>query len=145
MPRPMDEDAIALEARKPATVEEETIAFREYFQRLDARRQDEDRDAEWDRKFADAVASAWQSLQAQHEQFRSSVLFSTGCGRTLCRVEMQHDSKQAAKSSMTPLISAVGAEVGAASAYVDPGTNRTLFYFARAGSDLPSRYDPVWQ
>lgn len=126
------------------TLAEETASFGAYFERLDARRAREGPDPDWGNVFVQAARSAMETLRAQPGLFAASSIAAVDCGRTLCRLEIQNDDDGAARLLQGPLIARIGEAAPSATAYVVPGTGRAVFYFARAGSDLPSRHDDAW-
>jgi hypothetical protein len=115
----------------PPTPEEEAELFTTYFGRLDQRRNAESRDAAWqmqvERKVRDVLIG----------EMGRSKLQAAECGKTLCRLQVQHSDLLAQDSFMQQFHLSVGSFMPQLSMYSPPGSLKSDVYVSREGSSLP--------
>lgn len=116
----------------PLTPEEEAEGFKTYFGELDLRRNAEPRDAVWqtqvERKILDVLTG----------ELAGSKMQEVDCGKTLCRLEVQHRDLPAQHLFMQYFHPQLGTFLPQASLYSPPGSLTTDVYLAREGHSLPS-------
>lgn len=86
-----------------------------------------------------------EGIRIDSKSFALSRIASVDCGATLCRVDVAHESDKHARKFLMLFIHRLSPVIsGGATAYWVPAEQKSRFYIARSGSELPSRHDRSW-